>query len=326
MTNSTLSPIHPAVDHAGTGIVSHAGVVLPARVGETSGLVEALSEGLAPWRAPTAVFDPGKVLAQLALSVAAGGDCLADVRELAGAESIVGPVPSTATISRLVGALANDVDRVEALVHQAPRQHMSRPDPRPGSASPPTCPMRGSHPRRQGHGTGQPAPAVHRRKSDLDLDLPARRATDRVVADHRSRGHSGRELGTQTAATATALTRRQTHPACTKNHPSPGQIRHMGSPEHCRIDPLGRTRIEHQHQSLPALNRSSTCGRCGTPPPSRATPGESPRLHTENPEESPLDNRLTARPTDETSRLESGTQTERDRTHAVYWIRSYHSE
>ncbi len=119
MTNFTLSPIRPVVDHAGTGIVSHAGVVLPARVAEASGLVDALSEGLTPWRAPTAVFDPGRMLVQLALAVAAGGDCLADVRVLAGAQAIVGPVPSTATTSRLVSALAGDVDRVETLVHQA---------------------------------------------------------------------------------------------------------------------------------------------------------------------------------------------------------------
>lgn len=66
MTNSTLSHIRLEVDHAGTGVVSHAGVVLPTRVAETSGLVEGLSQALAPWRAPTAVFDPGHMLTQLA--------------------------------------------------------------------------------------------------------------------------------------------------------------------------------------------------------------------------------------------------------------------
>jgi hypothetical protein len=39
-----------------------------------------LSAVLVPWRAPMAVFDPGRMLVQLALSVAAGGDCLADIR------------------------------------------------------------------------------------------------------------------------------------------------------------------------------------------------------------------------------------------------------
>lgn len=59
------------------------------------------------------VFDPGHMLAQLALEIADGGSHLVDVRELAGAETIVGRVPLNATISRLLATLANGVDRVE---------------------------------------------------------------------------------------------------------------------------------------------------------------------------------------------------------------------
>ena len=44
-----------------------------------SGLDAALSAGLARWRKPLAVHDPAKVLLDLALSLALGGDCLADV-------------------------------------------------------------------------------------------------------------------------------------------------------------------------------------------------------------------------------------------------------
>lgn len=136
MMDSTLSPVRPGVDHAGTGIVSHAGVVLPARVAEASGLVEGLSEALEPWRASMAVFDPGRMLTQLALSIAAGGDCLADVRELAGAEAIVGPVPSEATTSRLISALAADVDRVETVTYQAIRKAREHVWTRTGDQSP----------------------------------------------------------------------------------------------------------------------------------------------------------------------------------------------
>ena len=140
MKNSTLSPIRLEVDHAGKGVVSHAGIVLPARVAETSGLVEGLSQALAPWRAPTAVFDPGHMLTQLALAVAAGGDHLVDIRELAGADTIVGPVPSPATISRLLAVLADDVDRVESVVQQAisrAREHVwNRAENRPSLRAP----------------------------------------------------------------------------------------------------------------------------------------------------------------------------------------------
>lgn len=140
MTNSTLSPIRLEVGHAGKGVVSHAGLVLPTRVAEQSGLVKGLSQALAPWRAPTAVFDPGQLLTQLALAVAAGGSHLVDVRELAGAESIVGPVPSHATISRMVATLSDDVEHVESAVHQAiyrARQYVwSRAQDRPVLRSP----------------------------------------------------------------------------------------------------------------------------------------------------------------------------------------------
>lgn len=43
------------------------------------GLDQAISAGLSPWRRPRAVHDPGKVLLDVALAVALGGDCLADV-------------------------------------------------------------------------------------------------------------------------------------------------------------------------------------------------------------------------------------------------------
>lgn len=119
MMDSTLSSAAVRVDASGEGIVSHAGVVLPIRTAERFGLVTALSQALSAWRAPTAHFDPGRVLVQLAAAVAAGGDCLADLRTLAGAESVVGTVPSEATVSRLVGTLAADSSTVESAVAAA---------------------------------------------------------------------------------------------------------------------------------------------------------------------------------------------------------------
>ena len=43
------------------------------------GLDRALSAGLARWRKPLAVHDPAKVLTDLAIALALGGDCLADI-------------------------------------------------------------------------------------------------------------------------------------------------------------------------------------------------------------------------------------------------------
>jgi hypothetical protein len=47
-----------------------------------SGLDQAISAALAPWCKSRAVHDPGKILLDLALAVALGGDCLADVAML----------------------------------------------------------------------------------------------------------------------------------------------------------------------------------------------------------------------------------------------------
>jgi hypothetical protein len=59
--------------------VSQAGAVLLWETMRVTGLGRGLSSGLARWRAPRAVHDPGKVIADLAVAVALGGDCLVAV-------------------------------------------------------------------------------------------------------------------------------------------------------------------------------------------------------------------------------------------------------
>jgi hypothetical protein len=70
------------------------------------GLDRAISAALAPWRKPRAVHDPGKVLLDVALAVALGGDCLADVGMLRAEAAVFGLVASDPTVSRLVDTLA----------------------------------------------------------------------------------------------------------------------------------------------------------------------------------------------------------------------------
>jgi hypothetical protein len=66
----------------GQGLVSQAGVLLLLETLRVTGLSRGLAEGLARWRAPRAVHDPGKILADLAVALGLGGDCLADVAVL----------------------------------------------------------------------------------------------------------------------------------------------------------------------------------------------------------------------------------------------------
>jgi hypothetical protein len=67
------------VQDDGRQIVSQAGSVLLVETVRKAGLDQAISTALAPWRKPRAVHDPGKILLDIALAVALGGDCLADV-------------------------------------------------------------------------------------------------------------------------------------------------------------------------------------------------------------------------------------------------------
>ena len=74
----------------------------------TSGLDSAMRAALGPWRKPFAVHDPAKVVLDLALTLATGGDCLADVAALRAEPGVFGPVASDPTVSRTVDALAAD--------------------------------------------------------------------------------------------------------------------------------------------------------------------------------------------------------------------------
>jgi len=113
--------VYPSVpvDAAGRGVVSQAGALLLTETARVSGPGAVLSEALAPWRASTAVHDPAKVLTDLAVSLALGGDCLADIGLLRVEPDLFGAVASDPTVSRTVDRLAADVDRVLAGVGRA---------------------------------------------------------------------------------------------------------------------------------------------------------------------------------------------------------------
>ncbi|MFD9150338.1 IS1380 family transposase [Streptomyces diastaticus] len=90
------------IEGGGRAVVSQAGGVLLVETVRKSGLDTAISAGLAPWRRPRAVHDPGKILLDVALAVALGGDCLADVAMLRAEPAVFGPVASDPTVSRLI--------------------------------------------------------------------------------------------------------------------------------------------------------------------------------------------------------------------------------
>ncbi|MFB7957842.1 IS1380 family transposase [Streptomyces sp. NPDC056045] len=123
----------------GAGAVSQAGGVLLVETVRRIGLDTALSTALEPWRRPRAVHDPGKVLLDLALAVALGGDCLSDVAMLRAEPDLFGLVASDPTVSRLVDTLAAAGPRALAAVRQARAEVRERVWSLAGDAAPNTA-------------------------------------------------------------------------------------------------------------------------------------------------------------------------------------------
>ena len=75
-------------------MVSQAGGVTLVEAVRVSGIDRGLSVALEAWRKPAAVHDPAKVVLDLAVTLALGGDCLADVAVLRAEPGVYGPVAS----------------------------------------------------------------------------------------------------------------------------------------------------------------------------------------------------------------------------------------
>lgn len=116
----SISP-YPAlvVDGAGSGVVLQAGAVLLVRTAERIGLVSGLSKALSPWRKRLATHDPGKIVLDLAASLAVGGDCVSDLAMLRSEPGVFGLVASDPTLSRLVAVLAADAPKVLSAIASA---------------------------------------------------------------------------------------------------------------------------------------------------------------------------------------------------------------
>jgi Transposase DDE domain group 1 len=97
-----------AVDTAGSQVVSQAGGVLLTETVRAVGLDRALSDALGRWRHPHAVHDPAKIVLDLAVALALGGDCLADIALLRAEPGVYGRVASDPTVSRTLDRLADD--------------------------------------------------------------------------------------------------------------------------------------------------------------------------------------------------------------------------
>lgn len=94
--------------------VAHVGAGLLAATADRLGMTASMSVGLAGLRKRQGGHDPGRVVRDLAVVLADGGDCLADLRGLRDQHALFGPVASDATAFRVLDAVAEH-DRRDAL-------------------------------------------------------------------------------------------------------------------------------------------------------------------------------------------------------------------
>ena len=93
----------------GKGVASQAGTRLLAEMADDSGLTGALSAALAPMCKRRRRHDPGRVLVDLAVTIAGGGDALSNLVTLRHQPQVFGAVASVPTAFRVVDAVDGEL-------------------------------------------------------------------------------------------------------------------------------------------------------------------------------------------------------------------------
>ena len=105
MVKATTTRPKIRVTADGAGVVSHAWLRLLADVAEQTTLCGELSEALARLGRPRVRHDPGRVLVDMAVSIADGTTTISDVAVLVDQAELFGPVASDSTCWRLLDQL-----------------------------------------------------------------------------------------------------------------------------------------------------------------------------------------------------------------------------
>lgn len=102
MVNRTARLQTVEVTADGEGLVSHAGAALLVELADRTGLTGALSEAMARTRERRSAHDPGRVLRDVAVMLADGGDCVTDLAAYEGQERLFGARASETTTHRVL--------------------------------------------------------------------------------------------------------------------------------------------------------------------------------------------------------------------------------
>jgi hypothetical protein len=99
----------------GVGLVSHAGAALVVELADRAGLTVALSDAMATTRERRSAHDPGRVLRDVAVMLADGGDCVTDLAAYEGQERLFGERASETTTHRVLKSVDESLlERIRA--------------------------------------------------------------------------------------------------------------------------------------------------------------------------------------------------------------------
>jgi Transposase DDE domain group 1 len=125
------------VTGGGTGIVSHAGLVLLRQLSDRTGLTAGLSAALP---SPLGGHDRGRVFSDLACAIADGARVISDFRVMGDQRELFGPVASVPTAWRALSEIARGGDRrrrrITAAVNKARRHAWAHGAARHGALPP----------------------------------------------------------------------------------------------------------------------------------------------------------------------------------------------
>jgi Transposase DDE domain group 1 len=113
-------------------VVGHVGAALVAQLADHLGFTSALSAGMAHTRQRRSAHDPGVVLAQFAVMLVNGGDCLSDLAALRDQPELFGQVASNAAAWRVIDSIHSDGMRALLAARASARERAwsagARPD------------------------------------------------------------------------------------------------------------------------------------------------------------------------------------------------------
>ena len=108
-------PVTVDVTADGAGLVSHAGSALLAQVADKVGLTRALSLRLAVIKQRRRGHDPGRLIRDVAVMVADGGECVSDLGAVRDQAALFGPVASDSTAFRVIDRVTSEPGLLDAL-------------------------------------------------------------------------------------------------------------------------------------------------------------------------------------------------------------------